>query len=910
MSQESIKVSSIEACHYVWDILWNPQQEDYASTDILDLLIFNEAGFGKWLFTTKDGIIKNKTSKKRNKEEVLALVTTYFGQYHSFNIDYFATQTSKWTKVTSDQELIELLNSKPSNPIPMILNTRSMITLASTTNNSQYLMVQYINDTYLKHNVTHPKFKYYYLMTSKAMGKKVQSEFPSWHHSHSNKPDKHFPSELLVCRQSQLQQQSKDFISNLVKVIESARRIKILLFSIVTYVEDIQTGMQPLNDVGSVIPYRIWLHHIEDIEYVSTNNLSSNSMQSNDMLSQSRMAGSTLSKSTYLHSLANSIFKPGSCCCGDFCYYDQQNSEQDSHQDLEVDVELEEFDIKVESQRAIQRHKPLARNDSFNSIDDELKPSTTPSEQLFDEENQDSNLSNSPMEDNSEPSLTSKRFSQENSSTNSLKSNKSLLPVKSFKILVKNIINTREEIQKIIAIDREYNALLPRDQSIEKMNEMRAQIAEIWPLPLAKWWLHHGQLNPKFNNFGKFINKQDPSSSSPSKSPNEEVIIKPSPLKITSVDEENSKWFSSFYLPLEVCETCYYVYQQLESFRTKHRKQFRRLLKVTKEENLSEDERKQRNRDIERRIFNQRKFVSKMSRSKSVPEDLLRKQQVQYNSNNRRNIPAISRRNGNKLLPPLPWNLHDHEEQNAYIDQYVNKTATKRVLNSLPDYGSTSMLPTDEDSIFEKWNDVTQPRQPEIIPMRRPPSKSVSNKININGDYNHERLLHPWQRDLENLKKQLPLDITAEELRNKTLLDLPLKKPLALDPLSKRAQGIAIQIDTSTLDTPNVILSSTSQSNYHNNNKSSSEKLISLQKSELSEPFLLKKQYSWKEPIPEHPDEHHYQPTNGDDDDDDDEDNIMLGWNPFTLNLDGSVQMNSNPNTSSKSSPVKNTNKR
>lgn len=138
-----------------------------------------------------------------------------------------------------------------------------------------------------------------------------------------------------------------------------------------------------------------------------------------------------------------------------------------------------------------------------------------------------------------------------------------------------------------------------------------------------------------------------------------------------------------------------------------------------------------------------------------------------------------------KALPPLPWGLSQQGRSEAYYTG-SNSILTNRILQRAPDYaavggsygGSSSGGgggADNVDAVLQQWRELTSDRSNQYQQDVHPPRNKAAGAKKQNkgsqhgrkGAFNVDRLLHPWQRDMnrmkERLKSGLPLEVEEEE---------------------------------------------------------------------------------------------------------------------------------------------------
>ena len=81
---------------------------------------------------------------------------------------------------------------------------------------------------------------------------------------------------------------------------------------------------------------------------------------------------------------------------------------------------------------------------------------------------------------------------------------------------------------------------------------------------------------------------------------------------------QNVGQITTFYHDARVCEKCYNLYRELDYLRDRDRKLRLRLKRKIKKEEIDPNVQKMKDKQIEKRIFEQRKFVSRLSKLKPI----------------------------------------------------------------------------------------------------------------------------------------------------------------------------------------------------------------------------------------------------------------------------------------------------
>ena len=257
---------------------------------------------------------------------------------------------------------------------------------------------------------------------------------------------------------------------------------------------------------------------------------------------------------------------------------------------------------------------------------------------------------------------------------------------------------------------------------------------------------------------------------------------------------------TTFYHDAKVCPKCYGVYRELDYLRDRDRKLRLKQKHKASVVNLDAEAVKQRDKRIEKKFFEQRKFVSRLSKLKptmietphnahmlaaesicsvdtryhqsSVLSDVTNDGSSIYHSckNAIRGAPKGA-------LPPRPWQLHEYEQHQQGSSFVRNIGQKAEEVSRMFDYEKkvnakkeTMSMSQDTDQVSDPnmdWNtfinqDFNRSRSSGGIGQgqRLPPIReqdSRPKKVNPKS-FDSNRLLHPWQRYLSELKKGTPQD--------------------------------------------------------------------------------------------------------------------------------------------------------
>lgn len=954
---------------YFWNLIWNSnnnensnnpnnsaqngaeghlhnqtEKDDHVVLKILDSIVFSDSTIKKWLFThvNNNNKVMSKAKKRYNAISLLDRLTPL--QRKGVYGHLLAKGSNNWRVVTESSQINDLINNKSSiSNIFVAVEPNNLHVIDEALPASTYLKISYrVNSNGFR--FSEPKIQVLSLCDKSTKGVKVNSTYStsntmiSGQSSKSNKKNQSkstanlaamiseqqnfFPSEEIPCRNNLLVQSSREFIFNVVKIIEeklSTHNYRVIDLALVVLVRYSSIGDQ-MKDFNSKYIGDLWLHHIKSIKCGNINpssgssnhNTSNQDGQSTSGQSQQSMSHSSSMK--YLSSKVNAsvlsaFLKPNAICCGDFCDYHSSSSSSSSgsHSSSAEGIALsilgddyEDFDIKSETRRAMKQNKLL--NESMQRMNgiSSAEKSQRPTHAVQGEENDDENVDFNRTNSTSSLSNNSNNNNNNSSSHHSgsiVKNLAQTLPTKQREVLNRSIALARVEMDEIVAIENNLYALQhslghkahsqhsSAAESTAAMSSARERIASLWPLPIAKWFLSHGKSMFRNHRLGKVRLFGDSLSLQQQQQQNQQHLQQnntakenawmhrslsaPNPLNNyqqlptttsstssatddsrvnflsgtesfarhhgTSLNPQElheSRWFSFHHTAVSVCEHCYQVYKQLDKHRAAAEKRQRQAQKCIAEEQMTEEERRARDKQIEARIFQQRKLATKLSQHK------------QYES-----ATAAATVN-TTLLPPLPprrftkkRDPHEAPDSRAVYNYHRDSSLVKHLFEKpaeRPPAGDGG----GDDHIEELWKSAVEPsssssgsngsssssahkmtfHEMNVIKNSNKPVVLVdSNNLD---SYTAERLLHPWQRELQRMKKLVHGNTPADN-------------------------------STST---------ATAQQEKSNKEKKTMEEFSMKIGDKVMNPFAS------------------HSVGGGDDDDEDDEDAIGgLGWNPFSL---------------------------
>jgi hypothetical protein len=284
------------------------------------------------------------------------------------------------------------------------------------------------------------------------------------------------------------------------------------------------------------------------------------------------------------------------------------------------------------------------------------------------------------------------------------------VPNKCRRVTMKWIEQTRDEMNVLERLD----ASLPRSLDDELVDNLQVRIAveDVWPLNVASWF---------FSDSGR----------------ENRVCRRKSDNNIDN-DFAANKRFSYTFINVNVCEMCYFVYTMIKQHRKGIERRKELELKEIRERSLGTiDQRRDRDRNIERQMFQQRRLATRLSKCKSAPSEVETIDRAQRPLDSYRHWKISTRHNGI---------LVDKSHSRSIAEHILNRKITKQ-----------DLLPTNDP--FQLQWELAIDRKPALpslpLPKLRPAISNKEKKPVIDTtNYDALRLLHPWQRELQQLKQE------------------------------------------------------------------------------------------------------------------------------------------------------------
>lgn len=123
-------------------------------------------------------------------------------------------------------------------------------------------------------------------------------------------------------------------------------------------------------------------------------------------------------------------------------------------------------------------------------------------------------------------------------------------------------------------------------------------------------------------------------------------------------------------------------------------------------------------------------------------------------------------------MQPLPWNSN-------YGKEYQQRSIADHIMKK--NVSSNAFFDQNTEVLLQEWNDAVNPKPPKILPPVKIVLSQEKPKINAK-NYSVERLLHPWQRGIDNLRKEVQnrsnsVDLSSHEQLLHTILENEASPP-------------------------------------------------------------------------------------------------------------------------------------
>jgi len=664
-----------------------------------------------------DGKIKSKAKSRWKMDSVIDRCTNYEGA-----VSAQVLTDDIWSHISGDEFAIA---------------PRSVCITSTAQMSHSFLFIEQIFEK--QQGIVRPKMTTYRLCDASVKGQVIPSEETT---------QKAFPTQRLVCSNKNIVEVMREKMAQLVHIIEQRSRHEIIRLCCVFVVEDLGGG-----------EYKARLHHTREVEAGPPRHKGGRN-KGPSTISETR---SEISEVT---NLSHGCVRR-SRCAGDFCTY----SEQDEGALAQMQEELN-FNIAVERDKARKRHQRVEGSEEVDDVDDE------------DEANIDIHRA----------TVLAATTNVEVIGDGTPGAQHAVAPSQSYKVPVKSLLLARNEM-KLLDVERETS---------DKLEKSSANAPHWWPLLIS--WYHrtgHALVQKSLpvipascgHRIGKAMLQIAEGSEEVSQaSPNSPTLstaeltsdvlramrnglVNPSstlghevPFDLSENPYHNSetascKHLGRYYSTTSVCERCYTVYKELDRLR---KEDFRVAMKNKKLEAM---ERSQSDAlylaeriDNVNKLANQRVTNFRLAKSKNMRrkkgEELQQDSTTTSSSHSRAGAPK-------GVLPPMPWQLREDNKRHEYQQQgssfikgihnkaqrIANDAARRNKLLERENYG------VDQDGVgvdpsFD-WRRTIQSHYENAEK-----SKSAGNKqrkrqekVAPKKKFNSERLLHPYQRYFEALKR-------------------------------------------------------------------------------------------------------------------------------------------------------------
>jgi len=324
---ESKSLEDLEAARYAWERVWEPMQDVKSSYDMLDVVRFDQQIIQGWLFTAADGLVK---SKSRPRWRIEAVGERCCQDGSTFNAHAFIKD--RWVVLNDFDELAQVSQAP----------TCKVILPFGYIGKSNYL----VEHTWeAETNKRPPKVSTYRLSSQKQAGKTLVDD----------SKDYAIPPCKVLCHDKVLNEHLKSTSGGLLKIVQAKSRSKIKKLVCIFLVETPDASMEDRTP-------RVWLHHVKHMTLadkpggvaggggtVSGNVTVRGTVRS---LGQASYASEMKSVTTDVTHQSSSFLRTAKCH-GDFCTY----SEFDEYEHMRMDDGETGGAVHREVKKALGRHR-------------------------------------------------------------------------------------------------------------------------------------------------------------------------------------------------------------------------------------------------------------------------------------------------------------------------------------------------------------------------------------------------------------------------------------------------------------------------------------------------------------------------------------------------------------------------
>ena len=697
-----------DASNWVWNNLWK-RDSPQAHFDMVDVLKIVDGKIDGWLFTSSDGLIKQRTSSK-------------------WTLSYLDRKCRSFNGITRahifcSNEWRHLENIESKFQIPPL--TDFIVPLADMYCNPFYVEVNFEK----RQGIAAPKVTTYRLVDSSVKGRDFLNE----------EMDENilFPTQKISFKHKKMNETIKEKMNKLVSTLEQRSRSYIDRLICVFLIEDVAGGSCSLR-----------LHHCKQVDVKLSKTKLRKKIQNNGHSDTHSM----ISEVTNVSRGSSWMSK----CCGDFCGFNE--AFESSLADMEEELN---FRIDVEASKARRRHRNVD-GDADTSVNDDIEAGVRLQKDVV-----ESAVNSNTMVDLS--STQSYKVSQK-SIMLARNEMKLLVATDSYTPEVTAWSRTLQAWYRRTGHASIGKRVTPIPASSGHHIDMAMlQIAEHGSVVDKSYVEDASHSEEKYLGSPKLTkrtleNMTCDNANFPLKAPSSTHIGSlPYDLQHKPFHEgqnSSSKHLGRYYSSCSVCEKCYHVYKDLDRMR---RSGFKQELQQKKTISENANQHAKHYDDIERvnRISNQIIHTSRLAKAK-VCMDSRKNSSPHPDSSS-----FLSQEGAPKgVLPPLPWHLNKAELVNEYKKQcgssFVRKIGSKaqqaillaeqeNLSYSQQSFSDSTMLSSDFDWRKNLGGQFGMVKSSSAGSVSKLSAKMTSKEITRN--FNSERLLHPHQRSLEMMKR-------------------------------------------------------------------------------------------------------------------------------------------------------------
>lgn len=314
-----VKLDLIDSSYLIWQSIWKKNSTNFTDLNIIDSIQLTKEGIiTGWMFTSTAGKVKSKLSDNWKIEVILNRCNNF---QNDIVAHYYSEVMNKWIYVNNYEALQRFFQDESS-------MNRVLLCHPQLSKNSAYLEIQYIKHPQKnKYTIEVPQYTFLWLcdLMKSASGMKKTDDAIA--RSLSNEA---ISSHTIVCKDKDIIRSSRDYINNIVKIIENHVKVNITYMKMVLVV---------INDGSYDSRIRtLYLHHISSITYTSAtvmamngstqSSLSSSASSRTNGVVPSYMELSSIgigSSNLSLEATLSNSYAPRhsrvDVCHGDFCKY-------------------------------------------------------------------------------------------------------------------------------------------------------------------------------------------------------------------------------------------------------------------------------------------------------------------------------------------------------------------------------------------------------------------------------------------------------------------------------------------------------------------------------------------------------------------------------------------------------------